>query len=52
MLISNVGHNSDTDYNNFKNDIYPKNEVQIYTWKDATLREISDLIKGTSISNI
>ncbi|PON37385.1 Sin3 associated polypeptide p [Parasponia andersonii] len=23
----------------------PKDEVQIYTWKDATLREITDLVK-------
>ncbi|KAJ7962271.1 histone deacetylase complex subunit SAP18-like [Quillaja saponaria] len=23
----------------------PKNEVQIYTWKDATLRELTDLVK-------
>ncbi|KAH7577822.1 hypothetical protein JRO89_XS01G0304100 [Xanthoceras sorbifolium] len=24
----------------------PKDEVQIYTWKDATLRELTDLIRG------
>lgn len=23
----------------------PKDEVQIYTWKDATLRELTDLVK-------
>ncbi|MQM12032.1 hypothetical protein Taro_044945, partial [Colocasia esculenta] len=23
----------------------PKEEVQIYTWKDATLRELTDLVK-------
>jgi histone deacetylase complex subunit SAP18 len=22
----------------------PKDEVQIYTWKDATLRELTDLV--------
>ena len=44
--ISFLDHNYENDYNNTINDVYPKNEVQIYTWKDATLREISDLIRG------
>ncbi|KAL9231059.1 hypothetical protein vseg_006327 [Gypsophila vaccaria] len=26
----------------------PKDEVQIYTWKDATLRELTDLVKEIS----
>lgn len=26
----------------------PKDEVQIYTWKDATLRELTDLVKSSS----
>ncbi|KAJ8443822.1 hypothetical protein Cgig2_017303 [Carnegiea gigantea] len=26
----------------------PKDEVQIYTWKDATLRELTDLVKEVS----
>lgn len=25
----------------------PKDEVQIYTWKDATLRELTDLVTHT-----
>lgn len=27
----------------------PKDEVQIYTWKDATLRELTDLVIAISI---
>ena len=27
----------------------PKDEVQIYTWKDATLREITDLVCSLSL---
>lgn len=27
----------------------PKDEVQIYTWKDATLRELTDLVCSLSI---
>lgn len=30
----------------------PKDEVQIYTWKDATLRELTDLVIPTSPLNI
>ncbi|GBG69571.1 hypothetical protein CBR_g4404 [Chara braunii] len=26
----------------------PKDEVQIYTWRDATLRELTDLVKEVS----
>lgn len=26
----------------------PKDEVQIYTWKDATLRELTDLVYPSS----
>jgi hypothetical protein len=26
----------------------PKDEVQIYTWKDATLRELTDLVCSLS----
>lgn len=25
----------------------PKDEVQIYTWKDATLRELTDLVMNS-----
>ncbi|XP_010523707.1 PREDICTED: histone deacetylase complex subunit SAP18 [Tarenaya hassleriana] len=28
----------------------PKDEVQIYTWKDATLRELTDLVKEVSVA--
>ena len=27
----------------------PKDEVQIYTWKDATLRELTDLVRRNSL---
>lgn len=30
----------------------PKDEVQIYTWKDATLRELTDLVMHTFLLNI
>ena len=33
----------------YKNKL-PSSEVQIYTWRDATLREISDLLKGAIAS--
>ena len=29
----------------------PKEEVQIYTWPDATLREITELVKEVSVSH-
>lgn len=28
----------------------PKEEVQIYTWKDATLRELTDLVGSQSMA--
>ncbi|XP_059634049.1 histone deacetylase complex subunit SAP18-like isoform X2 [Cornus florida] len=37
------GHHSDTDFAVRGKE--PKDEVQIYTWKDATLRELTDLVK-------
>jgi len=27
----------------------PKDEVQIYTWKDATLRELTDLVSYSHV---
>ena len=37
------------------NDIYPNQEVQIYTWRDATLRELcvllQDIIPGANETN-
>ncbi|XP_059651499.1 histone deacetylase complex subunit SAP18 [Cornus florida] len=37
------GHHSDEDFAVRGKE--PKDEVQIYTWKDATLRELTDLVK-------
>ena len=33
------------EYRNAANGVLPTNEVQIYTWPDATLREITNLMK-------
>ena len=33
------------DYKNAAIGILPENEIQLYTWRDATLREITDLVK-------
>lgn len=30
----------------------PKEEVQIYTWRDATLRELTELVSPTAIEAI
>merc|ERR1712156_809195 len=35
-------HNSLSDYNKGK---VPTNELQIYTWKDATLKELTSLVR-------
>lgn len=37
------GHHTDEDFAVRGKE--PKDEVQIYTWKDATLRELTDLVK-------
>ncbi|CAK9134486.1 unnamed protein product [Ilex paraguariensis] len=37
------GHHTDMDFAVRGKE--PKDEVQIYTWKDATLRELTDLVK-------
>ncbi|KAG7998268.1 hypothetical protein I3843_01G250400 [Carya illinoinensis] len=37
------GHHNDEDF--AVRGKVPKDEVQIYTWKDATLRELTDLVK-------
>jgi len=37
-------HNREEDYNP-RADKFPKDELQIYTWKDADLRELTSLIK-------
>ena len=36
------GHHGDEDFAVRGKE--PKDEVQIYTWKDATLRELTDLV--------
>jgi hypothetical protein len=41
-----VDNSNEYEYKNAAQDILPKNEVQIYTWPDATLREIATLLKG------
>jgi histone deacetylase complex subunit SAP18 len=38
------GHHSLDDFNNAAN-LPQDDQVQIYTWKDATLREITELIQ-------
>ena len=47
---ANKRPNTPADYNvKIGNGTYkvPVNEVQIYTWNDASLREITDLLKDT-----
>lgn len=43
-------HHSVVEYRKVSQDIYPPQEVQIYTWPDATLREITELLKDAIIS--
>jgi histone deacetylase complex subunit SAP18 len=38
-------NNALSEYRNTHNDIFPAQEIQIYTWQDATLREISEILK-------
>ena len=47
-----VGNNAGYEYKNAATDILPSNEVQVYTWPDATLKEIGDLVKGIVTKNI
>jgi hypothetical protein len=35
------------EYKSVGQGIFPPNELQIYTWPDATLRELADLLKGS-----
>ena len=37
-------------YDRVVDDVFPSNEVQIYTWPDATLREITNLLKDAIAS--
>lgn len=34
-----------TAFRQINKDVYPEQEVQIYTWPDASLREITELLK-------
>ena len=40
-------NNSQIEYKSVADGKFPQNEIQIYTWPDATLREICDLLKST-----
>lgn len=42
---------STVDYRDAAIGVLPTNEVQIYTWPDATLREITDLLKDVITLN-
>eukprot|EP00088_Acartia_fossae_P012377 TRINITY_DN16379_c0_g1_i2.p1 TRINITY_DN16379_c0_g1~~TRINITY_DN16379_c0_g1_i2.p1 ORF type:complete len:246 (+),score=81.12 TRINITY_DN16379_c0_g1_i2:70-807(+) len=42
VFTSSVRHNDITDYERGRT---PENEIQIYTWMDATLKELTGLIK-------
>lgn len=42
-------NNNPSDYRHVFKNIYPNQEVQIYTWQNATLREISDLLKDVIV---
>jgi histone deacetylase complex subunit SAP18 len=39
-------NNSINSYRNAGNGVVPNQEVQIYTWMDATLRELCDILKN------
>jgi histone deacetylase complex subunit SAP18 len=38
-------HHHIAEYRNVSKDVFPSREVQVYTWPDATLREITELLK-------
>lgn len=42
-LLQNGGHHTVEDFSVRGKE--PKDEVQIYTWRDATLRELTDLVR-------
>jgi hypothetical protein len=44
-------NNSPLEYKAVVHDKFPDNEIQIYTWPDATLKEIGDLLKSTVASS-
>ncbi|KAK9875099.1 hypothetical protein WA026_005894 [Henosepilachna vigintioctopunctata] len=43
VFVSNTGHHS--KLSDFNKGNTPQNELQIYTWKDATLHELTQLVK-------
>ncbi|CAN6815659.1 unnamed protein product, partial [Brassica oleracea] len=48
LLVKSGGHHTKEDYAVRGKE--PKDEVQIYTWKDANLRELTDLVKEVSVA--
>ncbi|XP_074662340.1 histone deacetylase complex subunit SAP18-like [Tubulanus polymorphus] len=42
-VFCNTGHHN--DLREYRKGNTPKNELQIYTWKDATLKELASLVK-------
>ncbi|KAF3547026.1 hypothetical protein DY000_02002536, partial [Brassica cretica] len=48
LLVQSGGHHTKEDYAVRGKE--PKDEVQIYTWKDANLRELTDLVKEVSVA--
>jgi len=44
-FISREGHHTQEDFKD-NNDL-PSDEIKIYTWKNATLRELTDLVKAS-----
>ena len=49
MSVQQGGHHNVTEYQVRGQE--PKDEVQIYTWADATLRELTDLVKEVKACN-
>lgn len=47
LFWKNNRNNPQLEYKSVAHGKYPQNEIQIYTWPDATLREIGDLLKST-----
>ena len=47
LFWKNNRNNPQLEYKSVSLGKFPSNEIQIYTWPDATLREISDLLKST-----
>lgn len=41
-----------SDYKDSGHGVVPENEIQIYTWPDASLREIADLVKDVILRSV